>query len=1092
MALVEMVLYHAQTPTGTIEWSTTSGTGPWTTATLSGPLPLVDALAEWAATVTAASGDTVTFTYDSGTGLVTLVVAEGGAIWIRLSETLAELLGFTTTVHFLEDGGGVSSDTTPTGIAVLPVSQPLPYDRESVELRQYRGARAAVKHWGRSLWAAIDLGVPADLRPALEGQPLVTGTCAVRITWDDADDWNEANPAGRVILYPIGCLHDARTHADEVLVTRIAGSMHDPGDSPQTIGSTAWAKLWGAVAYGYSPHYLQVYEGVPVVFCELAGDAIAPTDYTLDDSLVIDNGSPLGPVVTDQHVSAAYDQEVRLLDTTAVRGIMQRPTVVSTLRTAMAATDLGCTVESPVGWADVPVVYIGTSAEVVTSVVNRLIGIGTRGVYGRARSYAKGAVVSDKPVTWKGRRSTQHVALRDPTGRYVQGADVLSNAVVVFDGYVTGRPVRNGTEWAITARDQVRRLADPLGVAASGKAVWEIDDDGLLTVDALATVALEVWTNDADLESIVVRPFTGLTGTIRRSEARALIAAALEAAVTSGLVAGFAWRRGADAPVTAAGYYDVWALYADVTVTTADTRARAKVDFTAFNVDFDRALVGGSEQVPLSGASETIQMYMGMRQITTVAGVSLAVDLDNGNPAALPTAGYIVLEGDDLTLTKRYTSLAADDAVPSRVNVQLDATSQPSAEDVARIAEDPTADVSVKFYWLDSGKIYDILRRAIVSSGDAVNGAHDTLPKGQGLGLPAIDADSFPEVFDGFFRDLSMTVATEAGQSVEKLFGGLLSLSQRALTSRRNTAGTALEIAAVSVGSVDALPVATITDALLVSAGGRRPVRPLEVFAAPQSIEVKCRTVAAGDQPAGSSTITASDPHLVDWTEDAWDLEVYGLSRSALLPAAKAWMTAWFRAGENRQVVELDVPARIDAQPGDIVTLDLTDSDLWDYAEGLPGYSGEARVLGAQTDLLEGVTTLRVVLDGILSPGPMSPSLAIVAVNGTASSPTSIDVTNATIEGGKTVYDLLVAAKDGESTWTVLAYLPGQDAGRAEYTVSTVTLPGGGVARLTVTAYPSAPSVTLSTDYRLTWPVASRCTDDQARYLHNTDQAQWG
>ncbi len=28
-ATIELVLYHAQTPTGTIEWSTTSDAGPW-------------------------------------------------------------------------------------------------------------------------------------------------------------------------------------------------------------------------------------------------------------------------------------------------------------------------------------------------------------------------------------------------------------------------------------------------------------------------------------------------------------------------------------------------------------------------------------------------------------------------------------------------------------------------------------------------------------------------------------------------------------------------------------------------------------------------------------------------------------------------------------------------------------------------------------------------------------------------------------------------------------------------------------------------------------------------------------------------------
>ena len=49
----------------------------------------------------------------------------------------------------------------------------------------------------------------------------------------------------------------------------------------------------------------------------------------------------------------------------------------------------------------------------------------------------------------------------------------------------------------------------------------------------------------------------------------------------------------------------------------------------------------------------------------------------------------------------------------------------------------------------------------------------------------------------------------------------------------------------------------------------------------------------------------------------------------------------------------------------------------------------------------------------------------------------------------------------------------------------------GGSARLTVSAYPSSPAVTLTTSYRLTWPVATECTEEQDLYLHNTDVVQW-
>jgi hypothetical protein len=191
-----------------------------------------------------------------------------------------------------------------------------------------------------------------------------------------------------------------------------------------------------------------------------------------------------------------------------------------------------------------------------------------------------------------------------------------------------------------------------------------------------------------------------------------------------------------------------------------------------------------------------------------------------------------------------------------------------------------------------------------------------------------------------------------------------------------------------------------------------------------------------------------------------------------------------FRSGETRQVVELDVPPWVDAQPGDIIALDTADPNLYDYATQTQGFDGLARVIGAQVSLTTHVQTLTIVLDGIMSAGPMAPSLPIVSVGTSATAPTSIDVDDAYL-------DLLTHAKDGEASWTVLAYQPGNDHGHALYTVTTITEPGGGVARLTVTAYPTVPAVTLTTGWRLTWPIEDACTETQAPYLHNTNVVQW-
>lgn len=1084
MARNELVLYHGIDATGLMQWSTTADTGPWTDARLTEPLPLLDALDAWATLIAAAASRTVSWAWD---GSALELTTSGGNLWIKLTPTLQDLLGMAEVI---EDGD--VSTSTPLGIAEFLVGRNEPREREDAALDEYRGGRASAYHFGRTVDVTIEPSVPADLWDDLAATPLVSAHGARLVTWDEEDGYSETDLDGSMLLYPYATLGQMRTEPNGNVRSAIGCMMADPGTTIDgtTTRTTQWATLMGGVRYGYAPQYILRIEGVPNLLVEVEGDAIAPTNYTLDASLVIDGSSRVGCQIDPKsHISRGLDLEARLMATTATDALMTRPTVLSHLRDDMSATDTGCIVESPVGWADVSVVHIGTSAEVVTAVANRLIGIGTRGIYGRARSYAKGTIVADKPYVWKGRRVELFVALRDPTGRYVQGANVLTDACCVWAGHVQERPYRDGNEWVIQCRDQVRRLAQPLGVAASGKAVWEVDDDGLVAVDPQCAFTIAIDIDGTKIEEHTIRPFVGLTGQKRRSELRTLIAAAFETVVvTSGDVSSFHWRSGVDLPYAIGGVadpYNAYGLFFTYAADGSTTDIKAVCDVQPFTPDSSRLFYSGIERAGLPSSASDVEVWSGLRLVTTAGSVALSVVMDNRAPDLLPTTGWIKLEASGRVSYRRYTDADVDTEDPAKINLTIDATTPFSPDEVQTIIDGSIGEVSVQFFWLDSGRIYDILRRAIVSTGDAVHGSHDTLPKGQGLGLPDIDADSFVDVFDVYFRDLQLVVGVDAGASMEDIFGGWLKLSGRGLTARRASDGSAMEIAAVRVGSADSLPVATITDATLVSTQGRRPVRVREIYAAPQAMEVKCRRLAVGAQPAGEGTISLKDPHLVDWTGDAWTIELYGVGRSTILSAAKAWAATWFRSGENRQVLEVDVPPWIDAQAGDVVQLELEDSHLWDYAQGAAGLSSPARVLGAQLSLQTGVLTLTLAVDGILAAGPMAPSLPIVAVNGGGATPTSIDVDDE-------FYDLLVAAKDGETTWKVLAYLPGQDAGRAEYTVTTVTQPGGGVARLTVSVYPSAPAVTLSTSYRLTWPVAAQCTDDQDRYLHNTDKAQWG
>lgn len=855
--------------------------------------------------------------------------------------------------------------------------------------------------------------------------------------------------------------------------------------------SQSWATTMGAVRYGYTPLRLLQIEGIPTLLMEHAGDAIAPAGYAIEGGsttvagqrnagLIVDKSPRLGSVADDKTAfPKALDFEARVFDTTATRALFQRPSLYTTMTADLSAAATTMNVDSTLGWSAVTKLYFGTSCATYSgNLFTQWLSL-TRTTYGRARSYKAGTVVTDRPYVWKGRRVTLWFVLLDPSGRYVQGASILSNATAVWEGTIQERPTRDGAEWVIKCRDQARRLSDPLGVAASGQAVWTVDDDSLLAVDLSTTVAVKIQeVPGATLAEVQVQPFAGQSSPMRKSKMRELIASALDTAMTDARTGTPVWVQ-----VTQTGGKRRWAL--QVPCTSAAYLIQATCTMTGGGAQWLFKWGGAPFLGTLKAAvSSTTAVDIPLWQEDTVNVASLSVVLDTVSPSDLPSSGWVALDGEGKGDLRRYTSVTTDTADARKALLTLDPASAPTSADIAALqseAEGTQADVSARFLWRDSGSVPDVLRRAITSTGDAVNGAYDTLPKGQGLGLPNIDTTSFATVFDEAFKDLTIAPAADAGSSLQTMFSGLLRLSQRALVTRRAADGSAVNVAACSTGSADAgVPVATITDALLVAVGGRRPIRVRDTFAGPQAIEVRCKTL----EDDKDSTIIARDPHLVDWTGERWTLDIYGLDRGPLVLPTLAWATALFRGGENRQIVELDLPPWLDIQPGDVVELSLTDPHLWNYATGAPGLSGLGRVLGVQLSLQSLVQTILVVVDGVMSSGPMAPSIPISAIAGVATTPTSIDVPSSW-------YNLLVRAKGAASSWKVLAYLPGQDSGRAEYTISTVTSPGGGVARLTVTAYPSSPSVTLTTSYRLTWPVVANATATQNQHLNNTDRVQW-
>lgn len=856
--------------------------------------------------------------------------------------------------------------------------------------------------------------------------------------------------------------------------------------------SAPWSTLTGAIRYGFAPHYILRIEGIPLLPVEAVLDANAPTGYTLDASLVIDGSARIGSVLSDKdHFAGAKDLEFRLTDTPAVRALMGRPTAQTTITAEFAHDATTMAVDSTAGFPTAAsTIYFGTSCLEKTGYLYDAFTSLDRSVYGPAKTYPAETVVTDSPGDWKRRRVELFMALIDPTGRYVvtSGGDILSQACCIWTGYMSARPVRNGTEWECLASDQVQRLRAPLSASAQGTASWALDDDGALLVDRAMVIRLRVHTDPTGpITDVSARPFGDEpAGPIKRSRIRTLISEKLLAAIVAANAATpidlIGWEK-LDYPEGGALARE-WGMWVRV-VGTTDPLQQATVSVSGNGLESGLYVFGPTRYGFY--VTETVKTSLAMR--TQITDGALAVVIEEGDPAALPASGFIRLEGGDRKQILEYTSLSVDGANGAKVHLQLAAGSQPIGSDLAMLAADEvsgeSAELSVTFLWRDEGPVEDVLRRAIVSTGDAVNGAYDTLARGQGYAMPDIDAQSFADAFDGAFGMLSVVLAVDAGTSLANLMGGLLKLSQRGVAARRAADGSAVELAAVNVGSPDTLDVAaTIRDADLAFVDrSTRPIRVRSSFAAPQMIEIACKTADIGDQEGSEGVIIAKSKDVADHTDDAWKLDVYGIDRATLLLPAQAWASSWFQSYE-RQIVEIDLPPWQDVQVGDVLALDLDDVALWDYSRGAPGYHGLARVLGVQLRLETGAQTVEVALDGKRTAPPMAPSIPVVAVNGAdPTAPTSIDV-------AESWFALLTLAIAGDGPWYLLVYLPGADDGAGQFAVDAIVLTGG-VCRITFDDVAAMVTRTFTTDDRVTFPVAAFCAAGQLRYLQNTDIVQW-
>lgn len=222
MARLDLVLYAGLPDTGMLEYSTTSDTGPWTEVELDASMSVSDALAFWTAAIALVVSE-FDLSYHAAMNRVESSCA--AFVWLRLSATLADLLGFSDTVLFVEDGSPIASDLTPQGVTTVEAGQSMALARGHAVIDSFRAGRATSYHHGRVREVRVALSVPPALWADLSESCILTGHGQVVVTGDNATDWGEGEWDGVLTIDPVETPVLERGSPDDHTIVEIVGTM---------------------------------------------------------------------------------------------------------------------------------------------------------------------------------------------------------------------------------------------------------------------------------------------------------------------------------------------------------------------------------------------------------------------------------------------------------------------------------------------------------------------------------------------------------------------------------------------------------------------------------------------------------------------------------------------------------------------------------------------------------------------------------------------------------------------------------------------------------------------------------------------------
>ena len=1100
-----------------------------------------DALTYWIAQANASSVLSLTdyaFSINTSTGAIT--ISAGGAFKLKFHGNLDALLGFEPAVTKVLDvpSGSTTSTASAKGVLIASAGFEAPKPMESARIERLRHGRsnAFIHNHGRfvRVWFYMSRADfdSYDVGPIFSGKFRLYHTANV-------SEYSSSNTDGYLDLYPFSRPTLLARGRDESFVRLEIDCMLDDNYATPVPSAPSYAAIGASLPFGWSVCYGLRVEGITALFTEADLAGTAPTNTTQRTALVIDGSAKIGSVADrNRGLGKAFDLTVGLIDTdptdgTAVRDFFDKPTAFCSLTSDLAYNATTIAVDDSSDFESSSVLWVGNEAinytgKTATSFTGCTRSYAGNKAYNHSIKSDVSVWVSNKPFSWLGREVWLYAIPMDPFGDIphditVAGANITASAPVVFRGNVASQPMRVDEKWSFTCRPIVRTLSNELIAAPTGQAVWALDDDLKVKVDLNFT-----WVSHYQAKisgsyhkaTFSSQPFANLSASsfYTLKQLRQYLALQLTSLFSDASdyptaacprLSAFSWVDSIEADEVAGSVTKKSQLRCTVTSHSDDleelyvmpfglawdaTPLSSELPWISYADEFGNVIVKWVNNVapegpgvlsgqvsPMPDDGETAAMMLAPVATANCNTGFLKVSVDDGIAADLPTDGFVVLEADGGNAVYRYDSVAENgDGTISigLVNAGLD---------IPKITESvikgDASTMPVRFAFHDEGLQRDMMLRMIMSSGKAgVNHAtYDSESLEQGYDIAHVNADSFAEVLDGpLWAGTGGHMLYESGDGFS-LYGGILALGQRCVVENERDGDVKIEMVHTSFADSGVYSQTIKNHHLVTNKAGREPIRPKQVLENPNFIQAK---VVSSDG-ARDGTIVARDVQKMRQQGTIeMGLTIKGMTRSHLAHIFYDLAYSWFAVGNGRpQAVEIDIHPSVDVQVGDAVKLQLQTHHLYQYGTALShrGYDGFARVAGRQIDLNTGVQTLTLMLDGVLKSLALSPSAKVLAFAGAGSAATEISI-------DKKYQKVMSLFLDGESSFKLIAYKPGQDGTSYAYNVSAVTLDGDHT-KLTIAS--QVGTFTVAAGWYLTNAVTADANTNQGYFAHTDTDGVW-